>query len=152
LCCISPKLPGDKFPATRRTNRRPAVASIALPKSLVNSSSGDEVPHIFTRKSRLQPGQFLITSAKRLLQQYLPIATQRAAAPTRYESLSIRAITGLPCEAYVPFARLRLVMKPLTDARTSVRLRFVRTAPDIGQKLHGFPGYGGPKRFATEES
>ena len=30
-------------------------------------------PHIFTRKSRLQPGEFLITSAKRLLQQYLPI-------------------------------------------------------------------------------
>jgi hypothetical protein len=27
-------------------------------------------PHIFTRKSRLQPGEFLVTSAKRLLQQY----------------------------------------------------------------------------------
>jgi hypothetical protein len=38
----------------------------------VSLSSGDEVPHIFTRKSRLQPGEFLITSAKRLLQQYLP--------------------------------------------------------------------------------
>jgi hypothetical protein len=36
----------------------------------VSSSSGDEVPHIFTRKSRLQPGEFLITSAKGLLQQY----------------------------------------------------------------------------------
>jgi hypothetical protein len=35
-------------------------------------SSGDEVPHIFTRKSRLRPGEFLITSAKRVLQQYLP--------------------------------------------------------------------------------
>jgi hypothetical protein len=31
-------------------------------------SSGDEVPHIFTRMSRLKPGEFLITSAKRLLQ------------------------------------------------------------------------------------
>jgi hypothetical protein len=30
---------------------------------------GDEVPHIFARKSRLKPGKFLITSAKRLLQQ-----------------------------------------------------------------------------------
>jgi hypothetical protein len=29
---------------------------------------GDEVPHIFTRRSRLKPGEFLITSAKRLLQ------------------------------------------------------------------------------------
>jgi hypothetical protein len=36
----------------------------------VSLSAGDEVPHIFTRKSRLQPGEFLITSAKRLLQQY----------------------------------------------------------------------------------
>jgi hypothetical protein len=40
----------------------------------VSLSSGDEVPHIFTRKSRIRPGQFLITSAKRLLQQYLPLA------------------------------------------------------------------------------
>src|SRR5215471_2557995 len=72
----SPKLSGDKFPATRRTNRRPAtcVASIALPKSPVSLASGDEVPHIFTRKSRLQRGEFLISSAKRLLQHYLPIA------------------------------------------------------------------------------
>jgi len=70
LCCKSPKLPCDKFHATRRTNRRPAicVASIALPTSPVNSSSDDEVPHIFTRKSRLQAGEFLITSSKRLLQ------------------------------------------------------------------------------------
>src|SRR6516164_3838819 len=74
LCCKSPKLPGDKFPATRRTNRRPAifVASITLPRSPVSSSSGDEVPHIFTRKARARPGEFLIINAKRLLQHYLP--------------------------------------------------------------------------------
>jgi hypothetical protein len=41
----------------------------------VSLSSGDEVPQIFTRKSRLQPGEFLITSAKRLLQQYRHIAS-----------------------------------------------------------------------------
>jgi hypothetical protein len=34
------------------------------------SSSGDEVPHIFTRKSRVQPKEILIISAKRLFQQY----------------------------------------------------------------------------------
>src|SRR5262249_17979510 len=74
-CCKSPKLPGDNFPAIRRSDRRPPICavSITLPRSLVSLSSGDEVPHIFTRKSRLQPGEFLITSAKRLLQQYLPI-------------------------------------------------------------------------------
>jgi len=39
----------------------------------VSLSSGDEVPHIFTRNSRLQPGEFLVTTAKGLLQQYLPL-------------------------------------------------------------------------------
>jgi hypothetical protein len=43
----------------------------------VSLSSGDEVPHIFTRKSRLKPGEFLITSAKGLLQQYRHIAAKR---------------------------------------------------------------------------
>src|SRR5215510_8292151 len=76
-CCKSPKLPGDKFLATRQTNRRPPiyVGSITLPRSPVSLSSGDEVPRIFTRKSRLQPGEFLITSAKRLLQHNLSEAT-----------------------------------------------------------------------------
>src|SRR6516162_1598064 len=75
-CCKSPKLPGDNFPAIRRSDRRPpiCVVSITLPRSPVSLSSGDEVPHIFTRKSRLQPGEFLISSAKRLLQQNLPQA------------------------------------------------------------------------------
>jgi hypothetical protein len=73
-CCKSPKLPGDNFPAIRRSDRGPAifVASIRLPRTTVSFSSDDEAPHIFTRKSRLQPGEFLIISAKRLLQQYLP--------------------------------------------------------------------------------
>src|SRR3954452_9259073 len=69
-CCKSPKLPGDDFLAVRRSDRRTpvCVASITLPRSPVSLSVGDEVPHIFTRKSRLQPGEFLITSAKRVLQ------------------------------------------------------------------------------------
>src|SRR5262245_10605821 len=68
-CCKSPKLPGDNFPAVRRFDRRPPiyVVSITLPRSPVSLSSRDEVPNIFTRKSRLRPGEFLITSAKRLL-------------------------------------------------------------------------------------
>src|SRR5437899_3427599 len=85
LCCKSPKLPGDKILAIRRTNRRPPIytASVTLPSSPASSSSGDEVPHIFTRKSRLQPGEFLITSAKRLLQQYRHIASVHCDAPIR---------------------------------------------------------------------
>src|SRR6476620_4503017 len=48
------------------------MAPITLPSSPASLSSGDEVPHIFTRKSRVQPKEILITSAKRLLQQNLP--------------------------------------------------------------------------------
>jgi hypothetical protein len=44
------------------------VFAIAVSKSPVSLTLGDEVPHIFTRKSRLQPLEFLITGAKRLLQ------------------------------------------------------------------------------------
>ena len=84
-CCKSPKLPGDNFPAVRRFDRRPPiyVVSITLPRPPVSLSSGDEVPHIFTRKSRLQPGEFSITSAKRLLQQYLPEADIADRQPPR---------------------------------------------------------------------
>jgi hypothetical protein len=92
-CCKSPKLPGDNFLAVRRSDRRPPiyVVSITLPRSPVSLSSGDEVPHIFTRKSRLQPGEFLITSAKRLLQQYLPGADSCTAA----NSISIRSMLAV---------------------------------------------------------
>src|SRR6516165_5245330 len=73
-CCKSLKLPSANFPAVKKSNRRPLirVPSIVLPRSSASLSSGDEVPHIFTRKSRPKPGEFLITSGKRLLQQYLP--------------------------------------------------------------------------------
>jgi hypothetical protein len=50
------------------------MASGLLPKSPVSSSLCDEVPHIFIPKSHLEPGEFLISSAKRLLQQYRHIA------------------------------------------------------------------------------
>jgi hypothetical protein len=46
------------------------MASGLLPKSPVSSSLCDEVPHIFIPKSHLEPREFLISSAKRLLQQY----------------------------------------------------------------------------------
>jgi hypothetical protein len=44
-----------------------------LSKSPVSLTLGDEVPHIFTRKPRLRPLEFLIIGAKGLLQHYLPI-------------------------------------------------------------------------------
>ena len=76
-CCKSRKTPGDNFPAGRRSEPRSLinVVSGSLPKSPVSLSLGDEVPHIFTRRSRLQPGEFLINGAKRLLQHNRHIAS-----------------------------------------------------------------------------
>src|ERR1700738_3379564 len=70
-CCKSPKLPDANFLAVKKSDLRPPidVAPITLPRSPASLSSGNEVPHIFTRKSRVQPKEILITSAKRLLQQ-----------------------------------------------------------------------------------
>jgi hypothetical protein len=44
------------------------IGAIALSKSPVSLTLGDEAPHIFTRKSRLRPLEFLTLGAKRLLQ------------------------------------------------------------------------------------
>src|SRR5215471_8520106 len=81
-CCKSPRWPGADFPAVEKSDRRPLirVPSIALPRSSASLSSDDEVPRIFTRKSRLKPGKFLITSAKRLLQQNRHRAAKVSAA------------------------------------------------------------------------
>src|ERR1700730_4638834 len=80
--CKSPKLPGANFLAVKKSDRRPPidVAPITLPRPPARLSSGNEVPHIFARKSRLPPKEFLISSAKRLLQQNLPTAVSCTAA------------------------------------------------------------------------
>src|ERR1700730_7451814 len=114
-CCKSPKLPGANFSAVKKSDPRPPidVASITLPRSPVSLSSGDEVPHIFTRKSRLRPKEFLIASAKRLLQQNLPGPDSCTAAyavrgcddvavGTRVSSRAPRT------EPYVRLSRIRL--------------------------------------------
>src|SRR6516162_8509058 len=73
-----PNCPALIFLLLKKSDRRPLirVPSIALPRSSASLSLGDEVPHIFARKSRLKPGKFLITSAKRLLQQNRHIAAE----------------------------------------------------------------------------
>ena len=70
LCCKSRKLQGSEFFAKTRNGKQSpiCITSIALPKSPVSFARGDEVPHIFTRNARLQPAEFLIIGAKRLLQ------------------------------------------------------------------------------------
>src|SRR5262249_39364703 len=88
----------DNFPAIRRSDRRPpiCVVSVTLPRSPVSLSSGDEVPHIFTRKLRLQPGEFLITSAKRLLQQYRPTSAVTRFSRCTREPSAVVAKSGFP--------------------------------------------------------
>src|SRR4029077_17725423 len=55
-------------------------------------SSRNEVPHIFTRKSRVQPKEILIASAKRLFQQHrsksAPTARQARVRSWRKEQTS----------------------------------------------------------------
>src|SRR4051794_12023923 len=70
LCCKSPKLKSDNFPARRQSKSRSLIdmASISLPKSPVSLSLGDKVPDIFTRKARPRLEEISISSAKRLLQ------------------------------------------------------------------------------------
>ena len=59
----------DFFAKTRNRKRSPIrIDAVALSKSPVNLTLGDEVPHIFTRKPHLRPSEFLILGAKRLLQ------------------------------------------------------------------------------------
>src|ERR1039458_4116991 len=71
------------------------MASGLLPKSPVSSSLCDEVPHIFIPKSHLEPREFLISSAKRLLQHNLPIADSRTAIKSlRFSRATLRLATS----------------------------------------------------------
>src|SRR5262245_51167762 len=98
-CCKSPKLPGANFPAVKKSDRRPPidVASITLPGSPASFSSDDEVPHIFTWKSPVQPKEILIASAKRLLQQNLPCVDGSGLARTFFTPAgwSVQPVFGL---------------------------------------------------------
>src|ERR1017187_3538074 len=71
------------------------MASGLLPKSPVSSSLCDEVPYIFIPKSHLEPREFLISSAKRLLQQYRHLVSVSKVVES-YESLVIH--TSAACE------------------------------------------------------
>ena len=55
LCCKSPKMLSDKFLAgiLNKLQSPFDVAAGSLPKSPVSLSMGDEVPHIFIRRSHL---------------------------------------------------------------------------------------------------
>ena len=89
------KVAGYEFVAKIRSRKQSPICttSVVLPKSPVSLAWGDEVPHILTRKSCLQAAEFLITSAKRLLQHYLYCSGRRCRPPRYYALCPYRART-----------------------------------------------------------
>src|SRR4029079_15681863 len=81
-CCKPLKLSGANFSALQKIQRRPLirVPSIEYRRSPVSVSLGDEVPHIFARKSRVQPKEILMTREKGLSHQmrHEPEVTSRS--------------------------------------------------------------------------
>ena len=69
------------------------IPSVAVPKSPVSLTREDQSPHVFTRKTRLQPAEFLITCAKRLLQH------NRANSGSRADTARRRSLDPLATSA-----------------------------------------------------
>jgi hypothetical protein len=81
-CCKKSQNACDYFPAKRQNKPQSPIdiASSPSPKSPVSSSPDDVAHHMFIPTSRLQPRNFVINDAKRLLQQYRPIVAAPAGA------------------------------------------------------------------------
>jgi hypothetical protein len=76
--------------STKRKTIADSITSIALPKLPMNLTREDVSPHVFTRKSRLWLAEFLITDAKRLLQQY-QVTKQTSANDSRISANDLTA-------------------------------------------------------------
>jgi hypothetical protein len=113
-----------QFSCCKKSDRRPRidVASITLPRLPASLSSGNEVPHIFTRKSRVQPKEILITSAKRLFQQHRskpePIVNARTSAFASCGQTVALAMGRPVPEAVIPRRRDRREMSRRQHARS----------------------------------
>jgi len=104
------------------------MASGLLPKSPVSSSLCDEVPHIFIPKSHLEPREFLISSAKRLLQQYRHLADNPTALARRYDrSKTSNSARADPCLAHQLLSQKNL---PKADIAT-------KSTPALRQENNG---------------
>ena len=133
----------DFFAKTRNGKQSPIrITSIALPKSPVSFARGDEVPHIFTRKPRLQPAEFLITGAKRLLQHNLPTSDIRTAAicgsirsPRRRAQAEQAKSSSRGLDREDPFWALR---RTQADGKQHVQL-ILRRRHDVWRQTHSHP-------------
>jgi hypothetical protein len=90
------------------------MASGLLPKSPVSSSLCDEAPHIFIPKSHLEPREFLISSAKRLLQHNLPISDIASLIRTTKEVANRSAPLGQFVSQIFADPTMRKIIRPRT--------------------------------------
>src|ERR1019366_3610009 len=102
------------------------MASDLLPKSPVSSSLCNEVPHIFIPKSHLEPREFLISSAKRLLQQNRTIADKGGFWAAMVCPLMTQLRHWL-CTAALFLMSVSTPVKVL-----ALQLRFLRSSESIG--------------------
>jgi hypothetical protein len=97
------------------------ITSVALSKSPVSLAWGHEVPHILTRKSRLQGAEFLITSAKRVLQHNRHIPSIR----TSFASRAKRTLSACRKRIYEYAPWCRSILSP---AASFLVVRFKKSA------------------------
>src|SRR3979409_2107245 len=107
-------MPCDQFPAKRR-NKQPSPIDVTLSrlsKSPVSSSLDNVVPQSIVRSPRVQPGQFGLPHAKRLLQQNLPDADIH-----HYSAQSLRP--SVNTIRYSPLSVLREYVVPVLHHRVA---------------------------------
>src|SRR4051812_4229965 len=86
------------------------MASGSPRKSPVSSSPCDEVPHIFSRKSRLRPAKFSCPGAKRLLQHNRPNSDLPASQlSARYGANSGRLMRDQTSRVELSYERTTLI-------------------------------------------
>jgi hypothetical protein len=108
------KVAGPRIFREKRNGKQSPIRidAIALSKSPVSLTLGDAVPHIFTRKSRLRPLEFLILGAKRLLQHNQPITDVPPETPTIIPHQNTNS---------QPFGRIRTASRFCASANTPFR-------------------------------
>src|SRR6478672_11800668 len=92
-------MPCGQFPANRlnESKSQSDIASRPLPKAPASSTQYDVVPQMIIRSSNVRPREFAIGDAKRLLQQYLPIADMGPTSPMLIDSGTASACNATCC-------------------------------------------------------
>jgi len=135
LCCKNRKSQGHEFFAKTRNGKQSLIRidAIALSKSPVSLTLGDEVPHIFTRKPRLRPLEFLILGAKRLLRHNqggkMDIGPWRFNVQSKDDALEF--LMNLDVTFTSPYARLARIL--VLEDRVEIVAAKTRVADTFGR-------------------